>query len=127
MADRAGPLVQRYSDAAPAALTVPTAPAFAAWETTAWAHRAAARDLYDLWLLAGLGTITTEAAELFKRLGPTNKSPSRTLFTHAPDEPTWQRELAGQTHLDITADAALTDVRDAWLNASEDKDTENGS
>ncbi len=45
-------LVQRYSDAAPAALSVPTAPAFAAWKTTAWAHRATSRDLYDLWLLA---------------------------------------------------------------------------
>ncbi|WP_338072622.1 nucleotidyl transferase AbiEii/AbiGii toxin family protein [Halopolyspora algeriensis] len=45
-------LVQRYSDAGPAALSVPTAPAFAAWKTTAWAHRATSRDLYDLWLLA---------------------------------------------------------------------------
>lgn len=112
------PLVQRYSDAAPAALSVPTAPAFAAWKTTAWAHRATSRDLYDLWLLARLGAITTDAAELFTRLGPTNKPPSRALFTHAPEEQTWHRELAGQTHLEITANAALTYVRDTWIGAS---------
>ncbi|ASU77954.1 nucleotidyl transferase AbiEii/AbiGii toxin family protein [Actinopolyspora erythraea] len=110
-------LVQRYSDAGPAVLRVPTAAAFAAWKTTAWAHRATSRDLYDLWLLARLGAITTEAAELFTRFGPTNRPPSNALFTHAPDEETWQRELAGQTHLDITAHAALAHVRDAWLDA----------
>lgn len=121
------PLVQRYSDASPAALSVPTAAAFAAWKTTAWADRAASRDLYDLWLLAGLGAVTAEAAELFTRFGPSNKPPSRALFTCAPDEPTWQRELAGQTRLEITANAALTDVRDSWITASAERnDTGNG-
>ncbi|SDQ14722.1 nucleotidyl transferase AbiEii/AbiGii toxin family protein [Actinopolyspora saharensis] len=112
------PLVQRYSDAGPAELSVPTAPAFAAWKTTAWAHRATSRDLYDLWLLGRLGAITTDAAEQFKRFGPTNKPPSSALFTRAPDEQTWQRELAGQTHLEITASAALAYVRDTWLDVS---------
>lgn len=118
------PLVQRYSDAEPAALSVPTAPAFAAWKTSAWAHRATSRDLYDLWLLTRLGALTTDAAELFARFGPTNKPPSSALFTHAPDEQTWQRELAGQTHVEITANAALTYVRDTWLDAApQDSDT----
>jgi hypothetical protein len=40
------PAIQRYSDAPPAQLSIPTAPAFAASKTTAWFHRAAARDLY---------------------------------------------------------------------------------
>lgn len=35
---------QRYTDAGPATLRVPTAPAFAAWKTVAWHDRGAARD-----------------------------------------------------------------------------------
>lgn len=45
-------LVQRYSDARPANLSVFTAAAFVAAKTLAWGNRAAARDLYDLWALA---------------------------------------------------------------------------
>lgn len=108
-------LVQRYSDAPAATLTVPTAAAFAAWKTTAWVDRAASRDLFDLRLLADSGAINADAANLFQRHGPTNKFPSRDLFARAPDESTWRRELAGQTRLHITADDALTDVRNAWL------------
>lgn len=112
-------MVQRYSAAAPATLNVPTAPAFAAWKTIAWTHRAASRDLYDLWLLAHLGLITTEAGELFKRFGPTNKPPTGRLFTEPPDEPTWRRELAGQTRLHTTATTALHEVRQAWSTATD--------
>lgn len=107
-------LVQRYDDAPPASLMVPTAPSFAAWKTAAWTHRAAARDLFDLWLLATIGAMDDEAAHLFQRFGPTNKPPTPDLFDEAPAEPTWRRELSGQTRLDITADQALTVVRTAW-------------
>lgn len=107
-------VVQRYSDAAPAKLNVPTAPAFAAWKTVAWTQRATSRDLYDLWLLTHLGLITTEAGALFKRFGPTNKPPSHTLFADPPEESTWRRELAEQTKLRITAAEALHEVRRAW-------------
>lgn len=107
-------LVQRYSDAPAATLTVPTAPSFAAWKTAAWIDRAASR---DLWLLANIGAFNTEAATLFAKLGQTNKAPTRELFTHAPDEPTWRRELAGQTRLRITATEALNTVQRAWANA----------
>lgn len=107
-------LQQRYTDAPPATLTVPTLASFAAWKTSTWADRAAARDLFDLHLLAARGAMTTEAADLFRRYGPTNAPPSATIFTRAPDEQTWRRQLAGQTRLHITALEALTTVRDAW-------------
>lgn len=110
-------LVQRYSDAPAATLTVPTAESFAAWKTSSWIDRGASRDLFDLWLLARIGALSAEAARLFTRFGQTNKPPTPNLFTHAPDEPTWLRELASQTRLRITAIEALTQVRDAWLNA----------
>ncbi|WP_031466029.1 nucleotidyl transferase AbiEii/AbiGii toxin family protein [Sciscionella sediminilitoris] len=112
-------ITQRYSDTPPATLNVPTAPAFTAWKTVAWTQRAASRDLYDLWLLARLGLITADAAELFKRFGPTNRPPADTLFTDAPEEPTWTRELAGQTRLNVTATAALNEVRQAWSTATQ--------
>ncbi|MGW4242120.1 nucleotidyl transferase AbiEii/AbiGii toxin family protein [Nocardia sp. NPDC004722] len=55
-------MVQRYADAPPAELLVPTVPAFAAWKTAAWADRAASRDLFDLKLLDDIGAIDREAA-----------------------------------------------------------------
>jgi predicted nucleotidyltransferase component of viral defense system len=61
---QASPLVQRYSDAPAATLVVPTHAAFAAWKTVAWTDRAAPRDLFDLWSLAGIGAIDGEAAAL---------------------------------------------------------------
>lgn len=111
-------LVQRYRDAPPASLTVPTATSFAAWKTVAWANRAASRDLYDLHLLADLGALNDEAADLFRRHGPTNGPPTAELFTRPPDETMWRRELAGQTRLRITAADALTHVREAWRQAA---------
>lgn len=111
-------LVQRYRDAPPATLIVPTATAFAAWKTVAWADRAASRDLYDLHLLAELGAINDEAADLFRRHGPTNRPPTAELFTRPPHETTWRRELAGQTRLRITATDAITHVREAWRQAA---------
>lgn len=76
-------LVQRYSDAPPARLTTPTPPAFAAWKTTAWFDRAAARDLYDLWALAAIDQLTAEAARLFVRYGlPTGRRTTACSPTH---------------------------------------------
>jgi predicted nucleotidyltransferase component of viral defense system len=106
------PLVQRYSDAPPATLTVPTQAAFVAAKTAAWIDRAAPRDLYDLWLLAG--AIDEEAGRLFAQHGQTGKAPTEDLFTVAPDETRWSRELSGQTRLDVTAVEALEVVRRAW-------------
>jgi hypothetical protein len=108
------PLLQRYSDAPPATLTVPTAAAFAAAKTVAWVDRAASRDLYDLWLLAQSGSVTAEAAQLFTRHGPTNKPPTAGTFARPPDEATWRRDLSAQTRLIVTAREALAVVADAW-------------
>jgi hypothetical protein len=107
-------LVQRYSDAPPARLLVPTKASFAAWKTVAWMDRAATRDLYDLWTLVRAGAIDAEAAELFAQLGPTTAPPSDRDFQQAPDERRWRRELVGQVRLELTAAEALGQVRAAW-------------
>lgn len=110
-------LVQRYSDAPPATLTVFTQAAFAASKTVAWFNRAAPRDLFDLWLLAQAGALDSAAAQLFARHGPTNRPPTVDLFSQGLDEVRWRQELAGQTRLDITAAEALDAVRRAWSAA----------
>lgn len=110
-------LDQRYSDAQPATLRVPTAPAFAAWKTVAWHDRAAPRDIWDPWALAERGHITPHAAELFAAHGPTRNVPQPWLFTKAPTEDQWREQLAGQTRLTITAAEALDAVAAAWVAA----------
>lgn len=107
-------LVQRYSDAPPAVLTVPTRSAFVATKTVAWIDRSAPRDLFDLWLLAKAGAIDDAAIRLFTQHGQTSKKPTEGLFTNAPDELRWRRELSGQTRLNVTAAEALEVVCRAW-------------
>jgi hypothetical protein len=108
------PLVQRYSDAPSATLAVPTPPAFAAWKTVAWSDRAAPRDLFDLWTLASIDAIDSEAATLFARHGPTNKPPNKSFFVRPPDEAVWRRDVSSQTRLQVSAADALAVVRQAW-------------
>ncbi|MGH3683461.1 MAG: nucleotidyl transferase AbiEii/AbiGii toxin family protein [Pseudonocardiaceae bacterium] len=110
-------LFQRYSDAPPARLRVPTAASFAAWKMIAWLDRAAARDLYDLWALAQIGAIDELAVDLFVRYGPTGRPPSVHRFEHPPDEIRWRRDLAGQVQLGLTAVEAFEQVRLAWRRA----------
>lgn len=114
------PLVQRYRDAPPASLMVPTMAAFAASKTDTWHQRAAARDLYDLWLLSRQEAFTQEAAQLFKQHGSTGKLPTANLFRHAPDETAWVSALGGQTTLTITAAEAAVAVIDAWSKVTSD-------
>ncbi|MGH3499625.1 MAG: nucleotidyl transferase AbiEii/AbiGii toxin family protein, partial [Nocardioidaceae bacterium] len=115
---RRAELVQRYSDAPAATLTVPTEPAFVAWKTIAWLDRHTPRDLYDLWRLAQAKYITAEAAALFAEHGPTNKPPRPDHFGTAPADDHWRRELTEQTRLTITANEALAQVRHAWQHAT---------
>jgi predicted nucleotidyltransferase component of viral defense system len=110
-------LVQRYSDAPPATLAVPTRSAFAAAKTAAWHDRKAPRDLYDLWGLARLGALDLQAAELFAALGPTGHVPQPWMFTDPPTHDSWTRELGGQTRLAVGPLEALAVVRDAWTAA----------
>lgn len=109
---------QRYSDASPATLRVPTAASFAAWKTVAWHDRGAPRDLWDLWALAERGEITKHAAELFIAHGPIGNAPQPWMFASAPTEERWQAQLAGQTRLTVSAVEALQVVADAWAGAS---------
>jgi hypothetical protein len=92
-------LVQRYTDAPTAESLVPTLPAFAASKTSTWADRHSARDLWDLWALSELGAIDLQAADLYRRHGPTNRPPSARLFTKAPTDAEWRAQLAGQTRI----------------------------
>lgn len=113
-------LAQRYSDAPPAELVVPTLPAFVGQKTAAWFDRRASRDLFDLWQLALRGAISVEARDLFVRLGPTGQPPRRWYFSRPPNEDQWARELSGQTRLVVAAADALDTVRSAWEKVSPD-------
>ncbi len=107
---------QRYSDIQPTRLRVPTRDSFAAMKTTAWFERRAARDLYDLWALAGIGALTSSAAQLFAKhtgLGP----PQDRMFAAAPTPKDWHEQLSGQTRLTVLAEEALQVVRAAWSAA----------
>lgn len=110
-------LVQRYADAPAAELLVPTLPAFAASKTSTWADRKGARDLWDLWALSELGAIDRQAADLYRRYGPSNHPPASRLFTSAPTDAEWQSQLAGQTRITGSARQALDAVRESWRAA----------
>jgi hypothetical protein len=109
---------QRYSDAPPATLRVPTRAAFAGWKTAAWLDRGSPRDLYDLWALANVGALNAESAALFAQHGPINKPPQPWMFTKAPAPAEWQAQLASQTRLHVSAGEALHLVREAWAAAT---------
>ncbi|HEV3357329.1 MAG TPA: nucleotidyl transferase AbiEii/AbiGii toxin family protein [Pseudonocardiaceae bacterium] len=106
-------LDQRYRDVAPAALRVPTLPAFAAWKTAAWCDRHAPRDLWDLWALARIGAIDEEAADLYRRFGPT-RTPQDIDFRTPPEQDEWTTQLGQQTRLNVSAQEALAVVRRRW-------------
>lgn len=107
-------LVQRYSDAPPAQLITPTAAGFAGAKASAWRDRRASRDLWDLWALAERGHLDQEAADLYARLGPTNQRPAPEDYDPAPNQSRWERDLAGQTRLTVTATEAAQIVAAAW-------------
>ncbi len=111
-------LMQRYSDAPPATLPVPTLAGFAAAKTIAWHDRHAPRDLYDLWGLAALGALDARAAELFAALGPTGNAPRSWMFTDPPTEDNWTTQLGGQTRIAVCPVDALALVREAWTAAA---------
>jgi len=108
-------LHRRYSDAPPARLTAYTAAAFVAAKTCAWLERAASRDLYDLYLLARAGFITSEAGELFMRHGFLGATlPSSENLGQTPSGEAWRVQLGGQTRLTVAPDEALAVVQRAW-------------
>lgn len=107
-------LVQRYEDAGPATLMVPSLDAFVAWKTVTFMDRRAPRDLWDLAALARLQPFTAGAAELFARLGPFRSVPSASTIPAAPTETLWQRDIAHQTRLSVDAATARSQVVAAW-------------
>ncbi|SDH14656.1 Nucleotidyl transferase AbiEii toxin, Type IV TA system [Klenkia brasiliensis] len=106
---------QRYSDAPPATLTTPTAPAFAAWKTVTWMDRHAPRDLYDLWGLGRAGHIDAEAALLFRKHGPTAGPVQPWMFDRAPGRTDWTTALSHQGRIEVGPEEARDQVR-AWWN-----------
>lgn len=111
-------LLQRYSDAPPARLRVPTLPAFVAMKTSAWADRRAARDLFDLWLLARYDGIDSAAADLYARHGPTGRPPASWLFDAPPTDQEWETQLATQTRLSVGPVEAAAAVHAAWARTT---------
>lgn len=114
-------LVQRYDDADPARLLVPSLEAFVAWKTVAFMDRRAPRDLWDLAALARLQPFTAGAADLFARFGPFRSTPSTTTLPAAPSETVWQRDLAHQMRLSISAATARSEVVAAWAGVESTK------
>jgi hypothetical protein len=78
---------QRYSDARPATLRVPTMAAFAGWKMAAWLDRHAARDLYDLWALSRVGALNDESAKLSPSMGPPTARPRHGCSDRHPRPP----------------------------------------
>jgi predicted nucleotidyltransferase component of viral defense system len=111
-------LEQRYSDAPPARLRVPTLAAFVAWKTVTWGDRQLPRDLYDLWALAERGAVDHAARALYVAHGPTGAPPPDYLFDDVPTVDDWQRQLGGQTRLTVTPSEAAARVGAAWQSVS---------
>lgn len=110
-------LDQRYGNVSRAKLRVPTLAAFAAWKTVAWCDRRAPRDLWDLWAMAQIGAIGDDAAELYRRYGPT-RAPQDRDFRTPPGQTDWVTQLGQQTRLSVSAQEALAVVRRHWAAVS---------
>lgn len=108
---------QRYGDAPPAHLRVLTAASFVASKLAAWSDRGAARDLYDLWVLAEASKITAEALDIFRRLGPLT-SASKVSFVGVPTHTEWTRALGHQCLVRVTPDVAVAVVEAALESAA---------
>lgn len=108
------PILQRYADAPPATLYVPTPDAAVAMKMSAWYDRRAERDLFDLWAMANRGMITPGASALYRKLGPSSRTPGPSVFQPPPAESAWRASLGHQTILDVSAAEAADVVIAAW-------------
>jgi hypothetical protein len=95
-----------------------TAAGFAAAKADAWHSRHASRDLWDLWALATHRHVGAQAADLYARLGPTNRRPDPHDYAEPPGQARWERDLGAQVRLTVTAAQAAKIVAQAWRNSS---------
>ena len=110
-------LDQRYTDAPPARLRILTQQAFVVAKTTAWLNRNTPRDLYDLWALADRHMVNSEAATLYRTIGPTGSLPTDSDYPAVPDEQSWRAQLSHQCRVLLGPTAAFDVVRRAWMQA----------
>lgn len=104
---------QRYSDAPPAALNVPTPDAAVAMKLTAWVDRRTERDLYDLWAMAERGMVTRGAAAIYSRYGQSTRPFNRAVFQNPPSAEDWEGALGHQCRLRVAPVEAIETVGDA--------------
>lgn len=98
-------LHQRYADAPAARMRVLTRPAAVAAKLSAWADRAAPRDLYDLWALATRGGVDAEALALYAQHGQFTDA-RRISFNRLPDSEAWYAALGHQGRVLVGPDVA---------------------
>ncbi|WP_436493517.1 nucleotidyl transferase AbiEii/AbiGii toxin family protein [Actinokineospora sp. HUAS TT18] len=110
------PIEMRYSDVEPTELLVPTLTSFAGMKTVAWMDRGAARDLYDLAVLARLDALTAEAADLVHTI--TGWSVRPYAFRTLPSFD-WHAQLGHQTNQLPPAESCLSAVRAAYAKSLE--------
>lgn len=107
------PVVLRYEDL-PSTVEIdcPTRAGAAAMKLAAWADRAAARDLCDLYGLEKIGALSAEAmrivADAARPVGPLDFADRR-----RPSDEAWQAQLAHQMAQPPEVSLAFTTVRDA--------------
>lgn len=104
----------RYSDIGPIELRVPTLTSFAGMKTAAWMDRGAARDLYDLAVLAGLDVLTARTADLVREITGLSVAPH--VFRSLPRFD-WTTQLAHQTKHLPTPEHCIATVRAAYAQA----------
>lgn len=104
---------QRYADAPPAELLVPTREAAVAMKLTAWVDRRTSRDLYDLMAMADRDMITSGAFATYGAYGQTTRPLALRYFQNPPEEDRWVADLGHQCRLGVTAKDAITRVGQA--------------
>lgn len=103
-------ILQRYSDAPPATLSVPTAEAAVAMKLTAWLDRRTPRDLYDLWAMTQQQMFTEGAVEAYRRDGQSTHPFSSYVFEHPPADDEWEEALGHQCRLQASPREAIEAV-----------------
>lgn len=104
----------RYDDVAETWFRTPTADGFVVSKMTAWAERAAPRDLYDLWGLSEQGRITKASLDLYCRIGPSGLPPDLTMFDVVPDSAGWSASLGHQGRIQVGPEQAASAIRNRW-------------